>query len=204
MAITTEFHLTSGFQVTYYSLHLENKSRHPDWCKPAVSITSAGGNWLPEWTMNIDKAESLALRLMRKHGLNDWKLEWRRNWNCTFGACHSGRRTIYLSEPLTRLNSVAEVRDTILHDIAHAVTPFDRGHGKKWKQIAALIGAKPERCYGSEVIQPQENWLGRCPSCDYRTVSYRRNTRAVCPWCCDTHYDGKFTDEYLLIWAPRC
>ena len=154
-----------------------------------------------EEIVNLKRAELLARKLMSRHGLSEWHFEWRNNWKRIFGACSSAQRTIYLSSPLAQLNSEAEVKDTVLHEIAHALTPSDKGHGKEWKRIAERIGAVPTRCYGSEVIQPEEKWMGACPSCSYRTWSYRRN-RVACGFCCDEHNGGRYSDDYLLRWLP--
>lgn len=37
-----------------------------------------------------------------------------------------------------------QVRDTILHEVAHAMAPAD-GHGYRWRQACRQIGASPER-----------------------------------------------------------
>ena len=62
--------------------------------------------------MDLNKAERLARRLMGKHGLSEWLFVWRDNWKSVFGACNRTRRIIYLSRPLTELNSENEVKDT--------------------------------------------------------------------------------------------
>lgn len=151
--------------------------------------------------MELKKAEQLAKALMAKHGLTEWYFVWRR-WKVVFGACDSARQTISLSIPLTRLNSEDEVKDTILHEIAHALTARGGGHGAEWKRTASRIGAFPKRCYGSEVTRPKEQWIGTCPSCGYRAERYRRS-RAACGRCCDAQNDGRFSDEFLLRWSHR-
>ena len=37
-----------------------------------------------------------------------------------------------------------EFRDTVLHEIAHAIAGLRAGHGPEWKRIAIMVGAKPE------------------------------------------------------------
>jgi predicted SprT family Zn-dependent metalloprotease len=49
------------------------------------------------------------------------------------------------------LNDRAQVEDTLLHEIAHALTPGD-GHGLRWKATCRSIGAKPLRCYTDEQV----------------------------------------------------
>ena len=88
-------------------------------------------------------AQQLAVGLIQEHGLIGWRFRFdhaRRR----FGCCRSSEKTITLSRPLTILNSCAQVRDTILHEIAHALTPGD-GHGVKWRAKCREIGADPKR-----------------------------------------------------------
>src|SRR4051812_49651304 len=96
--------------------------------------------------MNLYEAQHLARDLMDRHGLADWRFQFdhaRRR----FGSCRIRTRTITLSRPLTLLNPEDQVRDTILHEIAHALTPGD-GHGTKWRAAGARGGARPPRGFG--------------------------------------------------------
>ena len=79
--------------------------------------------------MDIRKAEILALTLIEKHLSND-KFDWQFKFDNSkrrFGQCVYGRKyglpyhMIKLSKPLVALNSEEQVRDTILHEIAHAL-----------------------------------------------------------------------------------
>lgn len=124
--------------------------------------------------MELTQAKSLALVLMTKHGLmkHGYQFQWD-NRSRRFGA-HRGRtRTIFLSRRLTLLNDEEEVKDTILHEIAHALDYVRNGftyryapsggyrrgkrlvHDDVWKAICVEIGCKPRRCYtDEEVVSP--------------------------------------------------
>jgi hypothetical protein len=152
--------------------------------------------------VELKQVERLAKALMAKHGLTEWYFVWRR-WKVTFGACDGVRQIIYLSGPLTRLNSEKEVKDTILREIAHALAGCGEGHGAKWKRTARRIGAVPKRCCGSEVTRPKTRWIGTCPSCRYQTERYRRGKQVACQYCCDGHNGGRYTDKYLMRWTRQ-
>lgn len=95
--------------------------------------------------MDLVAARKLARSLMDQHGLAAWHFGFDRARR-RFGCCNFTRKSITLSAALVNLNSEEEVRDTVLHEIAHALTPGD-GHGNRWKNTCVQIGAKPERCY---------------------------------------------------------
>src|SRR5918993_2384857 len=93
--------------------------------------------------MNLYEAAHLARSLMKEHGLDGWAFGFdhaRRR----FGACNYTRRRITLSRPLVLLNGIDEVRDTILHEIAHALCPSDK-HGPRWRATCRRLRARPKR-----------------------------------------------------------
>ena len=79
-----------------------------------------------------------------------YKFEWM-NRKRTLGLCNYRQKQILLSEDYVYNNNVELIKDTILHELAHA---FDwevykkAGHGRTWKHICVQIGAKPQRCKG--------------------------------------------------------
>ena len=136
--------------------------------------------------MNLFEAAILAKRLMADHGLTDWSFRFdhaRRR----FGKCDYTNKSITLSRPLTLLNGVNEARDTILHEIAHALTP-GAGHGARWRAACVAVGAKPSRCYkDADVVSPPRRpaaYRIGCPKCDW-WVDRRRNTgkKYLCKRC---------------------
>jgi predicted SprT family Zn-dependent metalloprotease len=136
--------------------------------------------------MNLYLARNLARSLMIASGLADWTFTFdhaRRR----FGSCQPRRKRITLSRTLTLLNAEPEVRDTILHEIAHALTPDDH-HGPRWRAMCLRLGAKPKRCYTDDtVVSPPRRaarWEIGCPRCDWWHARYRRTRRKlICRKC---------------------
>ncbi len=141
----------------------------------------------------------LAKSLFDEHGLQNWTFAFNRRKRA-FGLCDFHKRTIYLSAVLTELNGEAEVRCTLLHEIAHALAGPEAGHGPAWRKVARSVGAKPRRCYSAqEVRQPQSRYLLVCPSCKESTPRYRRPTKVyACRGCCDRLNRGRFSERYRL------
>jgi hypothetical protein len=73
-----------------------------------------------------------------------------------------------------RLDHGAQVRDTILHEIAHALAGPRTGHREVWQATAKAIGCSSMRCYGDEVIQPAAKFKGICPGCRKTILRMRR------------------------------
>ena len=136
--------------------------------------------------MNLYAARDLARALMNQHGLSYWVFVFDRARR-RFGSCQPRRQCITLSRTLTFLNGEDEVRDTILHEIAHALAPGD-GHGTKWKAQCLRIGARPIRCYDDDSVEtplrrPARFQIG-CPACGWWTERHRRTRRRlICRKC---------------------
>jgi len=145
--------------------------------------------------LKLSEAEELALALMRQHGLiPQWRFAFDRAIR-RFGSCIERKKLITLSARLTELNSEYEVRDTILHEIAHALVGVRSRHGRKWRRMASVIGCNARSCYGNEVQQPAGNFVGRCPTCGYEIRRARRR-RVSCGRC-----DGRFNLKHLIAWS---
>jgi predicted SprT family Zn-dependent metalloprotease len=85
------------------------------------------------------------------------------------------------------LNNVDEVRDTILHEIAHALAPGD-GHGPKWRMTCLRIGARPKRCYDDASVVSLPRRVARyemgCVACGWWVGRHRRTRRKyACKKC---------------------
>ncbi|MFO8149461.1 MAG: SprT-like domain-containing protein [Trueperaceae bacterium] len=140
--------------------------------------------------MNPDAARALAHQLLLHHGLDGWRFRFD-HAKRRLGCCHYGSRTISLSKPLTVLNDEAVVRDTLLHEVAHALTP-GAGHGPAWRRQAVAIGAAPRRCAdATDVRLPPAPYALVCDGCGARLPRYRRpRRRLVCRPCWDRHVRG--------------
>ncbi|MBO0692573.1 MAG: SprT-like domain-containing protein [Acidimicrobiaceae bacterium] len=152
--------------------------------------------------MDLSDAEELAKRLIASHLGPEWGFRWD-HAKTRLGACHHHSRTISLSRHYARLNGEAETRDTILHEIAHALTA-GTGHGPSWKKMAARLGARPSpRADPRQVVRPAPRWVAVCSACATTLWRYRRPTAAMaCARCCRRHNGGRFDPAFLLHWNP--
>lgn len=146
--------------------------------------------------MDLRLARDLARQLMDSHGLKDWDFYFD-TAKRRFGVCRYREKRISLSAALTHLNTEEEVRDTILHEIAHALAGPRAGHGPLWKAKALQIGCKPERCYGEEIVKPAATYVTECPGCGKRGQAMRMRDVA-CGACCRQHANGRYDPRFRL------
>lgn len=133
---------------------------------------------------------------MREHGLTDWRLTFDRA-KTRAGQCRFDRREISLSSPLMRLQDEKEVRETILHEIAHALVGPEHGHDALWRQTARSIGSTGQTRLRTDSL-PKADWVGTCPN--GHTVSrHRRPSRPLSCGACS----ARFSPEAILTWTYR-
>jgi hypothetical protein len=127
--------------------------------------------------MELHDARDLALHLLAEHGLDDWTLRFDRAKRRA-GICRYSERVIGLSAPLTHLHSADEVRDTVLHEIAHALAGPNAGHGPRWRSVARRIGCSGERCVSAASPRVVGAWVGVCPQ-GHTADRHRRPERVL-------------------------
>ena len=126
------------------------------------------------------EVRNLALELMARHGLEGWKFAFNRRKRA-LGLCRYGTKSIELSIYLVDANDGEEVRDTILHEIAHALVGPGHAHDAVWKAKCLEVGAKPARC--GEADMPEGRWKASCPACGIGFSRHRRPKR-LRGWSC--------------------
>jgi predicted SprT family Zn-dependent metalloprotease len=146
--------------------------------------------------MTETEVRILAITLMQKHGLSTltWKFAFD-NARSRLGYCSHKKKTISLSRNYLKLPEYddEEIRDTILHEIAHGLVGRKNGHNHVWQQKAIEIGCNGERLYHGEAhVMPK--YKGTCPRCGKVILRHRRKTIS-CSRC-----DSRFNKELLFVW----
>ena len=116
------------------------------WDVPFGLLAGAGGSGRRQGARNgadrLTQVAAMARRLMDDNGLADWTfafLEAERR----LGDCHFEDRVIRIGRSHALDGSEAQVTDTILHEIAHALAGPEARHGPVWKAAARRLGATP-------------------------------------------------------------
>lgn len=74
---------------------------------------------------------------------------------------------IRLSSKLLELNQQDFVMDTPAHEAAHIICEFlygdlEKGHGKYWQNIMAIIGRNPSRLHNLKTATPSFRYIASC------------------------------------------
>lgn len=147
--------------------------------------------------MELEAARRLGRELLDEHGLTDWALVFDRAKRRA-GICRYATRQIGLSAPLTALHAEADVRDTILHEIAHALVGPSHGHDAAWRRTAVRIGCSGQRCTDPQLPSVEGDWVGTCAA-GHRITRHRRPARpGSCAEC-----SPRFSVDNLLTWTYR-
>jgi len=131
--------------------------------------------------MNKLRATQLAVTLITHHLPKEWKFEWNKR-KSALGICNFTRKKIYLSEYFVSRIPDEQVKDTILHEIAHALADIEyghRGHGWQWKRVCVRIGANPKRTHDGEVSNPNYRYKIKCKSCAKEHGRHRFNKAKI-------------------------
>ena len=155
--------------------------------------------------MDILAAQQLANELMELHGAK--ALGFRFAWNKrrkAAGLCSYRDKTIYLSWLLVQHSHENEVKDTILHEIAHAHTKGHK-HDHVWVAKAKEIGCTGIRCYSSNTkpgthsgMRILAKYKAVCIN-GHESFKNRMPTRKhACGICCKGVWNEKYVFEYKL------
>ena len=143
---------------------------------------------VPERECTLADVETLAGRLFARH-----KAQSRLGTLWTFGfdlstaragVCRYRDKRIDLSVSYCLRATRADIENTLLHEIAHAIVGIAHGHDAVWRAKAQEIGCTAERCH--EVAHTVARWVGEC-GCGRRWFRQRLSRRlrrgALCKAC---------------------
>jgi len=145
------------------------------------------------------EALSYTKNLLSTHGLHGWTVVIDRRTKGRAGICRFRTSTIGLSEWLIRLNPDSKVRNTITHEVAHAIVgPRAKAHGYEWRNMHRHLGGDGKARY-YDLVNPYtngeatrkrhaRNWVAICPTCGKRYTKARKPITVpgryyACPPC---------------------
>ena len=139
-------------------------------------------------TQKIEAIAALAVNLLNEFHLHDWIFRFDHGTRRA-GCCNYRDKKISISLNLASNASDEAVRDTLLHEIAHALVGKKHHHDAVWRTKAQEIGCSGERTHQLTFSTPR--YLVRCENGCWTRTAERYNRRLICRTC-----RGK------LIYAP--
>ena len=133
-----------------------------------------------DYTAKEQGALETCRHLLGRHNLPDWSAHLDDSMRRA-GVCKYRGKQISLSRFFLRKASEAEILDTILHEIAHALAGFEHHHDAVWRNIALQIGCSGNRCHDIKFGLPR--WIMFCPGRCFVTTRKRRARRRICAQC---------------------
>ena len=124
--------------------------------------------------MELSGVRLLADRLLNEHEL------FEKGWSFSFdrakrraGSCKFSKKEITLARAYAEQEDFKEIKNTILHEIAHALVGPKHGHNEIWRQKALEIGCDAERCH--YVVFSKPKYILTCINRCFEVARYRVN-----------------------------
>ena len=166
----------------------------------AVVLAGDDGRWqvpyrllqvverVPERECTLADVETLARRLFARHqAQSGLGTQWTFGFDLSTaraGVCRYRETRIDLSVSYCLRATRADIENTLLHEIAHAIVGAEHGHDAVWQQKAREIGSTAERCH--DLTHTAARWVGEC-GCRRRWFRQRLSRRlrhgAICKAC---------------------
>jgi len=114
------------------------------------------------------------------------------------GQCDYTRKRITVSRYLSARYDDDTNRQTLLHEVAHALAGPRAAHGPAWKRVARAIGYTGGVTHHGETATELAPWVGVCPA-GHVAHRHRRPTRPMsCARC-----SPRFDERHLFAWRRR-
>ncbi|MBF84461.1 MAG: hypothetical protein CL489_08310 [Acidobacteria bacterium] len=96
-----------------------------------------------------------------------------------YGICDDNIGLIVIDYRHVETGTEEMIKDTVLHEIAHAIDKqyngYSSGHGRNWKRIACIVGATPK----AKSKDTKEGLLKRISNAKYAIIDKRNPTKPI-------------------------
>jgi predicted SprT family Zn-dependent metalloprotease len=129
-----------------------------------------------------------------------------------FGSCDEVKKRLNFSAPIASLNTEDDLREVVLHEVAHAKAGNDKGHGRGWKLMALAVGANPQRTCGAHIKTPDNKYHATCAGCGHVHKMTRPPKNVMCCDPCVRRHVHPYMsltrkvdvhDRFKLIWIEQ-
>jgi SprT protein len=129
-------------------------------------------------TRVLEMIRTMAEELIEKHlPGKGWTFEWDRAKR-RMGCCHYSTKTITMSSFLVLNATKDQIRNTILHEIAHGMAGYAAAHGYHWRRTAISIGCDGKRCHTVKTSAGAK-YKATCGGCGNEFFKFRMPKRGL-------------------------
>lgn len=135
------------------------------------------------WTlskMNKQQVTDIANNLLVEHDLEDWSFQFN-SAKRRLGYCYYTGKIISISKHMLDLPD-EKIKNTLLHEVAHALAGIDAGHSYCWKRVARSLGCDAKTA-SSTGMSVHRKWKWNCVDCEREGKSHRKFRKHICGRC---------------------
>ena len=124
--------------------------------------------------MELNVVKMLADKLLDEHGLIEkgWRFSFDRAKRRA-GSCKFSKKEITIAKAYAEHQEEMEIKNTILHEIAHALVGSQHGHSQIWRKKAKEIGCDASRCH--HIVFSKPKYVLTCYNRCFEVSRYRVN-----------------------------
>ena len=124
--------------------------------------------------MELNVVRMLADKLLDEHGLIEkgWRFSFDRAKRRA-GSCKFSKKEITIAKAYAERQERMEIKNTILHEIAHALVGSQHGHSQIWRKKAKEIGCDASRCH--HIVFSKPKYVLTCYNRCFEVSRYRVN-----------------------------
>ena len=124
--------------------------------------------------MELNVVRMLADKLLDEHGLIEkgWRFSFDRAKRRA-GSCKFSKKEITIAKAYAEQQERMEIKNTILHEIAHALVGSQHGHSQTWRKKAKEIGCDASRCH--HIVFSKPKYVLTCYNRCFEVSRYRVN-----------------------------
>ena len=157
-------------------------------------------------------AEKFAADKLKEFNLDQagWTFVWD-TARARLGYCTYTNKTVGLSsfvfDAIKDELKESEAKDTILHELGHALVGSGVGHGRKWADVTLSIGGSAQRTYTDVKIldvgkyAAAAKYTATCCHCG-KTTAYHRMSKHLlqraCGVCCRRYNGGRWAEGFVM------